>query len=166
MSRFCSRDGTNPAVVLSLRNMPNYSVLRTKVGHTEFNAEKLKVNLLGENPNHARNGRRSWKQLKQCYRASMCAKGRTQARRVQKVRGQEEWDQVRVCNTDSPRQVVLHSRREQCLDYRTSLLCVLAAQCPARPEGLERHSRTRLYFKSQIMKSCTLDQIPNLLTGL
>lgn len=48
MSRFCSRDGTNPAVVLSLRNMPNYSVLRTKVGHTEFNAEKLKVNLLGK----------------------------------------------------------------------------------------------------------------------
>lgn len=72
--------------------MPNYSVLRTEVGHTKFNAENLKVNLLGENPNHARKGKRSWKQLKQCHRGSMCAKGKTQARLVQKARGQEEWD--------------------------------------------------------------------------
>lgn len=55
------------------------------MGHTKFNAEKLKVNLLGENPNHARKGKRSWKRLKQCYRASMCAKRGTQARLVQKV---------------------------------------------------------------------------------
>lgn len=72
--------------------MTNYSALRNKVGRTEFNAEKLKVNLLRENPNHARKGKRSWKQLKHYYRASMCTKGRTQARLVQKVRGHEEWD--------------------------------------------------------------------------
>lgn len=55
-----------------LMNMPNQNVVRMKMCH----AEKLKFELLGENPDHARKGKRSWRQEKPCCRATMRAKVR------------------------------------------------------------------------------------------